>query len=157
MANPILTKQAKGKAASPEQMNDYIKVSNAGVWIILAAMIFVLVGVLVWGAFGSLQTTVTAVGVVQDGHAVCYAADVSDISVGDTVRLGGGTGKVTAVAAQPVSAEDVAAQYDAYTVYQLAPADWSYAIDIDCADCGDGVQTAKIICKSVRPGAFLFG
>ena len=157
MANPILTKQAKGKVSSPEQMNDYIKVSNVGVWIILTAMILVLAGVLLWGVFGNLQTTVQTVGVVNAGQAVCYVADPSEISVGDTVRIGNGTGTVTEIAARPVSAGELAEQYDEYTVYRLSPADWSYAVTVECADCGDGVQTAKIICESVRPGSFLFG
>lgn len=37
------------KMSSPEKLNDYIKVSNPGVWVILAAIGIMLVAVVVWG------------------------------------------------------------------------------------------------------------
>ena len=35
--------------ASPEKLNDYIKVSNPGVWLILGAVGAVLAGFIIWG------------------------------------------------------------------------------------------------------------
>ena len=44
------------KISSPEQMNDYIRVANPSVWMILAAIIVLLIGVCVWGMYGQLDT-----------------------------------------------------------------------------------------------------
>ena len=37
------------KVTSPEKLNDYIKVSNPTVWIILAAVAVLLAGAVIWG------------------------------------------------------------------------------------------------------------
>ena len=43
MSNPIFRKKSIEKVTSPEQINDYIRVSNPSVWMILAAVIVLLV------------------------------------------------------------------------------------------------------------------
>lgn len=69
MSNPILSKSKGEKVSSPEQLNDYIKVSNVGVWIILSVLFVLLVSVFVWATFGSVMEDITTVGVAQDGTA----------------------------------------------------------------------------------------
>ena len=51
------------RIASPEQLNDYIHVSNPSVWIALAAFAVLLVGICIWGIFGTLDTTLSVVAV----------------------------------------------------------------------------------------------
>ena len=51
MAQSIFRKESLDKVTSPEQLNDYIKVSSAGVWAILTAIVILLVCLGVW-AFG---------------------------------------------------------------------------------------------------------
>ena len=48
MDNPVFRQKSMEKISSPEQMNDYIRVSNPRVWMILAAVIVLLAGVCVW-------------------------------------------------------------------------------------------------------------
>ena len=55
MSQPIFRQKSMEKISSPEQMNDYIRVSNPSVWMILAAVIVLLAGVCVWGMFGCLE------------------------------------------------------------------------------------------------------
>ena len=45
MSQPIFRQKSMEKISSPEQMNDYIRVSNPSVWMILAAVIVLLAGV----------------------------------------------------------------------------------------------------------------
>lgn len=40
---------------SPEQLNDYIKVTTPSVWLILIATLILIVGVVVWAVFGRIQ------------------------------------------------------------------------------------------------------
>ena len=157
MANPVFSKTSNDKVSSPEQLNDYIKVSSVSVWIILGVILLLLISVFVWGAFGSLTTTVTANGVAQDGAVVCYVENTDQIKAGHKVRIGDLSGTVKAVSQDPVSAEDIAAKYDAYTTYKVNPADWSFAVEIECDGVSDGVQSVKIICDSVKPLSFLAG
>lgn len=45
----IFRKTSLDRISSPERLNDYIKVSNPGVWLILAAVAALLAAAVVWG------------------------------------------------------------------------------------------------------------
>lgn len=57
MKESFFRKASIDKISSPEQLNDYIKVSNPSVWVILGAMIILLSSVCIWGD-GSLNTVI---------------------------------------------------------------------------------------------------
>jgi uncharacterized membrane protein len=59
MAN-IYRKKSLERAKDPEQLDDYIRVTSPGVWMILAVVILLLVGFLVWGLFGTIEDGGTA-------------------------------------------------------------------------------------------------
>ena len=63
MDHSVFRQKSMERITSPEQMNDYIRVSNPSVWMLLAAVIVLLIGVCVWGAFGHLDTTVQTGGI----------------------------------------------------------------------------------------------
>ncbi|MFQ8637890.1 MAG: hypothetical protein ACLR94_06765 [Acutalibacteraceae bacterium] len=44
MNQQLFRKSSIERVSSPEQLNDYIKVTNSGVWLVLAAVIMLLVG-----------------------------------------------------------------------------------------------------------------
>ena len=50
----IFRQKSIDKISSPEQLHDYIKVSSPSSWVILIAIIVLLIGVLIWGFFGSI-------------------------------------------------------------------------------------------------------
>ena len=68
MSSTIFREKSLKKIASPEQMNDYIRVSSPSVWMVLTAVIVLLAGVCVWGMFGHLDTAVQTGGVCADGR-----------------------------------------------------------------------------------------
>ena len=157
MSNPILSKSKGEKVSSPEQLNDYIKVSNVGVWIILSVLFVLLVSVFVWATFGSVTEDITTVGVAQNGTVTCYVEDISGLQVGNEVHIGSQKGAVSAISKTPLSKKSVSEKYDEYTAYCLNPAEWNYEITVECASCKDGMQTLYIIYNSVHPISFLKG
>lgn len=50
----IFRQKSIDKISSPEKLDDYIRVTTPSVWITLAAIVVLLVGVIVWGVFGEL-------------------------------------------------------------------------------------------------------
>ena len=48
MENQIFRKKSVERVASPEQLNDYVRVANPGVWLALAAVLALLVGACIW-------------------------------------------------------------------------------------------------------------
>ncbi len=57
---------------SPESLNDYLRVTSPGVWLILAAVITLLVGAILWGIFGHIRTTAAVAVAVENGKGTCY-------------------------------------------------------------------------------------
>ena len=42
---------------SPESLNDYLRVTSPGIWLVMAVVIILLVGGILWGIFGHIRTT----------------------------------------------------------------------------------------------------
>ena len=57
---------------SPESMNDYLQVTSPGVWIVLAAIIAILIGAIMWGIFGRINTSVNVAVVSSSEGQKCY-------------------------------------------------------------------------------------
>ena len=52
---PLFREKSMQKVASPEQLDDYIRVASPGVWLCLIAIILVLLGFAAWGTLGSVD------------------------------------------------------------------------------------------------------
>ena len=50
MDNQVFRKKSLEQISSPEQLNDYLRVTNPAVWLLLTAVILLLVGVLIWSS-----------------------------------------------------------------------------------------------------------
>lgn len=89
MNEEIFRKKSLDKIKSPESLDDYIHVSNPGVWLILVSVIVLLAGACVWGIFGHIDSTVPAAVQIENGQAVCRIAEenISSIRVGSTVKV----------------------------------------------------------------------
>ena len=76
---------------SPESMNDYLRVTSPGVWLVLATVIVLLIGAVVWSVFGRINTTVNVAVVSEGGQCVClvpYDA-LSQVMEQDSVTVDG--------------------------------------------------------------------
>ena len=51
----IFRKKSIERVSSPEKLDDYIKVTTPSVWIILAATVALLAGMIIWGVFGKIE------------------------------------------------------------------------------------------------------
>lgn len=157
MDNGLFRRKSLDKVSSPEQMNDYIRVTSPGVWLVLAAVIALLAGLIIWSALGRLETTVTAVAVAgPDGGPVCYISedDMDAVRAGQTVHIGGKDyNTLSGVAAKPVPADG---SLDAYAMHVggLEADEWVYPAELD-AVLAEGVYEARIVVDSVAPISFL--
>ncbi len=51
----IFREKSMERVTSPEQLNDYIRVTTPSVWIILFATVLLIIGTLFWGIFGKIE------------------------------------------------------------------------------------------------------
>ena len=56
---------------SPEALNDYLRVTTPGVWLVLCAVIALLVGGVFWSIFGRINTSVSVAVTSNGGESVC--------------------------------------------------------------------------------------
>lgn len=53
----IFRPKSMDRISSPEQLNDYIRVTTPSVWLVLLAVILLLVGMLAWSVLSSVEAT----------------------------------------------------------------------------------------------------
>ena len=86
----IFRKETLERISSPEQLTDYLRVTNPGIWIVLAAIVILLVGFFVWMSVGIIETTVPVGVSTQNRRAtVAIKSDVNTMSKDMTLRVGG--------------------------------------------------------------------
>lgn len=151
----LFRKKSLERISSPEQLNSYIRVSTPSVWLLLAAIAILLIGVCVWGVFGHMDTTLPVVAVSQEGSVTAWVreADVEKVCAGSAVSIGGVAGTVLSVDTAPVRVDDAFTDYMRH-VGSLREGEWVYAVTLD-VDCPDGVHTAQIVIDSVSPMSFV--
>ena len=66
--------EEKTRVGSPEELNDYIRVSSPAVWIALAVVIALLLGALAWAVFGTVDV-IDAAGNVTSVHPITFVTN----------------------------------------------------------------------------------
>ena len=91
-----LRQKSIDRISSPEQLQDYMRVTNPGVWMVLAAVIILLAGIFVSTIFGRLESTYTARAKIQEGKAVLLVegSAVDEVDEGMTLRIKNQKGKI---------------------------------------------------------------
>ena len=62
----IFRRKSIDRIASPEELNNYLRVTTPGVWALLVAIIVFLFGLIVWSSVGVLETKAEAKITVED-------------------------------------------------------------------------------------------
>lgn len=155
MNDQLFRKKSVDKVLSPEQLNEYIRVANPGVWIVLSAIIILLLGVVTWGCIGSLETTLSAVVEVDNGEAMLCVreGDIQKLSEGMSFRADGVEYTIAEIPALPVKAGETLSEY-AVHANGLTAADWVYMIPVDCR-LPDGIHRAEIVIERISPISFI--
>lgn len=162
MENHLFRQKSIEQVSSPEQLNDYIRVSNPSVWMILTAVIVLLTGVCIWGVFGRLDTTVGCVCISDGGRNVVYIKETDMVSgenrkasveEGTCVTVGGQEYKIKSIGTEPVSVGGTFSEY-AMHIGDLKNGEWVYEATLD-AVLPDGVYAAEIVVESVKPMSFV--
>ena len=70
----VFRKKSLDQINSPEQLDDYIRVTTPSVWIVLLALVVLLVGVLAWSILGTMEVH-DEEGNVKEVHPITYVTN----------------------------------------------------------------------------------
>lgn len=156
MSSTIFREKSLEKISSPEQMNDYIRVSSPSVWMVLTAVIVLLAGVCVWGMFGHLDTAVQTGGVCTNGRLTVFVGEEDHDKIGENavISVDGVEYAVAEITNAPIRVDD---QIDPYVVHLagFTEGDWVYSLYADVPGLADGVYAVSVVTERVRPLDFV--
>lgn len=67
MGNQLFRKASMDRVSSPEQLQDYMRVTSPGIWMVLSVVIVLLAGLIACSALGRIDTVEPARAVAQEG------------------------------------------------------------------------------------------
>lgn len=85
----VFRKETLERIASPEQLTDYLRVTNPGIWAVLLSVIVLLGGLLAWASVGTLETTAQVKVVVEDHEAQVISLESTLLRQGMPLRVSG--------------------------------------------------------------------
>lgn len=156
MDKNIFRKKSIERISSPEQLGDYIKVSNPSIWIILAAVIVLLAGACVWGIFGTIETRISVPVVAENGSITAYLDEEQAGTVGDgmEITIDDKEFKITGISSKPIQIDD---SFDSYAMHigGFQDGQWVYEATAQ-SDIAEGTYEASIVTESISPMSFVF-
>ncbi|MFH1880476.1 MAG: hypothetical protein ABIK64_06750 [Bacillota bacterium] len=152
--------QSIRKATTVDKLDDYIRVTNPSVWLILGTVAVIVVCGLVWSVLGYIPTTLTKPFVsTGDAYISFFPPDeAAMIQKGMKADVNGNPGTIQAVASTPISQADAAALLSGdYEVHVLELTDWNVQVTVECSKVGDKDTFAnvKITTDTVHQISFL--
>ena len=129
----VFRKETLERISSPEQLTDYLRITNPGVWVILSAVILLLAGLFAWSMIGTLETTATVKVIVSNDTAQIVPIDTDIITEGMVFR---------------VNSEE-------YTVALAENDDLGRYFGMASVDLPDGIYDGTIVVDQVHPIDFL--
>ena len=155
MQNNIFRQKSIDKINSPESLNDYLKVTNPSVWIVLAGSLILIIGALVFCTIGKVGTNVVASVSSENGTVIAYIdeADISVISADMKVKIDGEEYSIKSVSKKPVKGSEL----DEYTLHKsnMETSQWLFPLTLD-AKLKDGAYVGTITVEQVSPISYIF-
>ena len=100
MEKTLFRKESYDRISSPEQMRDYMRVTSPRLWMLLAAMIALLAGFLVYASTTMMETTLELSATVDQSGVIQAAVtpeQARNLEIGMKVRIGGKNARVAEI------------------------------------------------------------
>ena len=99
MNENIFRKKSLDRINKVENLDEYIRVANPGVWLLLISVLVLLAGALIWGIFGHVDSSLPVSITAENGSISCFVPGDKNIvpEKGMTVEVNGSQGVVQSV------------------------------------------------------------
>ena len=144
MEKTLFRKESYDRISSPEQMRDYMRVTSPRLWMLLAAMIALLAGFLVYASTTMMETTLE-LSATADQSGVIQAAvtpeQARNLEIGMKVRIGGKNARVAEIV------QMLGGEKGKHTIVLIEPEE-----DLVLPE---GLYQATVVTESISPIDFL--
>jgi hypothetical protein len=145
------------RISSPEQLNDYVRLTTPGVWFVVGAILIILIGACVFGAVGHIDSSVPGACISDGENVVCLVKrEYGERFTEDMhVQVKGSEYGVSLRDAKPVA---IGSDIDSYVLFvgNMELGEWVYEIDVD-GQIPEGVYEARLVTERISPLSFIFG
>ncbi len=158
----VFRQESLDRVKSPEQLNNFIKISKPSVWVITVSILFLLIGVIVWSVFGSVDTTIALKAVVKEDNIFFYVPEsiASNLEIGFPVIVDDAQGEITEISDEPYKYDEVLIKLnnDEYLTYLLGVEyeKYLFEIKVDIANLDEIVVDADVVVDRINPISFVF-
>ena len=83
----VSRQKTRDRISSPDQLTDYLRVTNPGIWVLLASIVLFLVGVFVWFTIGTLESTAAVKVSVASQQATVIPREAAVLTEGMPLRV----------------------------------------------------------------------
>lgn len=157
MESNLFRSKSLERITSPDDLDDYVRVANPGVWILLIAIVILLVGFIIWGVFANLETTVPTIVDTEMNITSCYISEKyienNSVRSGMTVRCSDEEYTITTIDDQALLATEVLSDYEIH-LGGFADGEWIHSASLD-RNAQPGAHEAAIVIDSVSPISFI--
>ena len=74
MEKTIFREKNVDELNSPDELNEYLRVTSPSIWLVMAAVIVLLLGLIVWASVGEIHTKESATVNVKGDEAIVYVS-----------------------------------------------------------------------------------
>ena len=162
----IFRQKSLDTVESPEQLDEYIRVSNPRIWIIFAALVILAAAFVVWSIIGTLPQKKKKKGITVSNNVVQCYVDVSEFSMdlegckANIVMPDGSSveGQVKGVSSNPYSAEEISDSLRSdWMTENVVTGNYAYQVDVELQEevKPEVLANVTIVTAEVKPIVFL--
>lgn len=155
--NKLFREKNLERLESPEKLNDYLRVTSPGVWLVLATIIVLLIGVCIWGVFGRIEATTPAAVVTENGESKCLVPTgaLEGVLKYRTVKLDGTSYELAPSVLEP---EVISESTNVYTILagNYSIGDVVYPVSLVTPMEADGIESGVLVTEELTPVSLFF-
>ena len=121
------------RVSSPEQLTDYLRVTNPGIWMFLASVVLLLAGLFAWAAIGTLETTMPVKVSVEEQIAFVVSDGTGTLAKGMPLR---------------VSADE-------FVIEGTAEDEYGRTVGVAIVTLSDGIYDGTVVTERMHPISYL--
>ena len=130
----VFSQKAFDKMRSPDDLDKALSVAAPGLWAVILACAVLVAGLVVWGVFGTVISSVTTQGVRTGDQLLCLltSEEASYVEEGEPANVAGRRMSVSSVSTIPISHEEARELLGSdYLADTLMKEKWAYVVLFD--------------------------